>query len=106
MKNTILWSLVVINAALLAGLLGRAVKDNTALAQQAPMARRPGDYVMVPGEVTGGSSSVVYILDSTNGLLGGMSYNDSTRRIETMNPIPVGRNFDANPVAGQGAQTG
>ena len=28
---------------------------------------------------------------------------DITHRIETMNPIPVGRNFDANPVAGPGA---
>jgi len=97
MKSTMLWSLVVVNAVLLAALLGRAMRDNAALAQQPPVNRRPGDYILIPGEVTGGSSSVVYILDTTNGLLGGMSYNDSTHRIETMTPIPVGRNFDNTP---------
>ena len=40
MKSTVLWSLIVVNAVLLTALLGRLMKDNTAMAQQAPVARR------------------------------------------------------------------
>ena len=70
MKTKILWSLAVLNVALLAMFIMRQTRDNSALAQMRGAApARAGDYVMVPGEVTGGNSEVVYVIDTTSGEL-------------------------------------
>ena len=69
MKNRILWALVGLNVLLAATLAMRWSSDNTAVAQ----VRRPADYIMIPGEVNGGASAVVYMVDTSNGLLGAMA---------------------------------
>ncbi len=109
MKTTLLWSLVVLNALLLASFLstltGREVAGGgvaMAQAQPAPGAAggnaarpRPGEYIMIPGEVTGGSSSVVYLIDAANRQLGALAYDDTQKQLNVMPPIPLDRVFDA-----------
>jgi hypothetical protein len=75
MKSTMLWALVALNVLLLAGFVSRFIPGNAAVAAQA--ARRPGEYAMIPGEITGGTAGVVYIVDTTNGLLTAASYDQT-----------------------------
>lgn len=78
MKSTMLWALVALNVLLCVTFLSRFTPGNTAVAaQNAQNARRPGEYAMIPGEITGGSAGVVYIIDTTNGLLTAASYDQT-----------------------------
>ncbi len=86
MKTAVFWALVIVNALLLLSFFGKI--SNTAVAQQRPGAR-PGDYVMIPGDVTGASSGLVYIVDTTNSQLTAMSFNENTRRLESMPKIDL-----------------
>src|SRR2546422_115304 len=90
MKRRILWTLIALNALLVVTLVARLTGENTAVAQ----VKRPSDYIMIPGEVTGGSSAVVYIIDTSNGLLGAMTYDDSQKALNTMPPIDLSRVFE------------
>jgi hypothetical protein len=92
MKKRILWALVGLNVLLAMTLIGRLTSENTAHAQ-AP--RRPSDYIMIPGEVSGVSSAVVYMIDTGEGLLGAMTYDDSRKQLDTMPPINLARVFEA-----------
>jgi hypothetical protein len=101
MKSTVLWALVVLNALLLLGFLSRLTPSNAAMAQ-AP--RRPGEYIMVPGE-TVGSGGVVYVVDTTNGLLSAIAWDESQRKLVSMPKLPLAdiftRGADAvNPPGG------
>jgi hypothetical protein len=92
MKSTILWALAALNVLLLALFVSRMSKDNAAYAQ--PRGGRAGDYIMIPGEVSGGSAEVVYVIDSTNSMLGAISYDDSRKRLDAMTPVDLGRVID------------
>jgi hypothetical protein len=87
MKSTVLWGLVGLNAVLLFVFAGSFNRVSPAQAQL----RRPGDYLMIPGAISGGSTSLVYIIDATTGKLGAMAYNDSSHTLETMPPIDLNR---------------
>jgi len=89
-KSKILWALAVLNVALAGLLVARNAPANTAQAQPA---RRPGDYLMIPGRVAGGNSTVVYILDTANGVLAAATYNDTTQTLDKMAPINLSRVF-------------
>ena len=107
MKSTILWALVVLNAVLLLGFISRLTPSNTAIAQPGGAApRRPGDYIMIPGEVTGGSAGVVYVVDTTNGLLSAMTYDQSSNPpgIAMMQKIDLTQIFAKGVDAAQGAK--
>jgi hypothetical protein len=91
MKSTVIWSLVGLNLLLAAIVIARAIPVPAATAQ----VNRPSDYLMIPGKVTGLPYSVVYVLDTTRGGLGGMAYNDSRKRVDTMPPIDLNRIFAA-----------
>jgi hypothetical protein len=91
MKRSILWCLAVLNVLLLASFVMRVTRENTAIAQGA----RPSDYVMIPGEVTGGTAQVVYVIDAGNRLLGAVSYDDSRKALDAMMPIDLGHLTDA-----------
>ncbi|HLL87794.1 MAG TPA: hypothetical protein VK324_00670 [Tepidisphaeraceae bacterium] len=93
MRKTILWALAAANAALAVTFVLRVMPANEARAQ----ARRPSEYLMIPAEVSGGSVDVVYVVDTTNGVLGGMVYDDSRNSIDTMAPVDLGRVFNAAP---------
>lgn len=84
MKSTVMWALIVVNVVLLAGFIGRVMNQNTAWAQNAAQARRPGDYIAVPMDVVGASSGIVVVVDQTNGQLSALSYDDANRRFDTM----------------------
>jgi hypothetical protein len=99
MKNVTLWGLVLLNVLLLTAFVGR-LSGNDAAAAQAN--RRPADYLLVPAEITeGGSSAVVYMIDTTNGVLGGMVFDDARRELNTMEPVNLDRVFQA----GEGVNT-
>jgi len=87
MKSRILWSLVGLNVFLLVVFLARFTGSNTAMAQAA----RPSDYLMIPGEITGGSGAVVYVVDMTNGVLGGLAWDESRRELSLMAPLDLSR---------------
>jgi hypothetical protein len=117
MKATMLWALVVVNVALLVVFLGRVTHENAAMAQPvAAAAARPGDYLMVPGEIPGGNAGIVYVVDTTNGWLGAMAYDDTRNALDVMPRIELDRVFDAaerapanptpRPGAGGGAGAG
>jgi hypothetical protein len=95
MKSTVFWALVGLNAVLLFMFAGQFNRMNRAEAQL----RRPADYLLVPGRVNGSSTSLVYIIDSTNGKLGVMAYDDSSRTLQTMPPIDLNRIYS---IAAQG----
>ena len=89
MKSVVLWALVVVNVLLLAMLAGRFVSPNSAMAARG---RRP-DLMMIPGEVLGGNSAVIFLIDSANRRLGavGMGTNN---RLEGVAPIDLTRAFE------------
>jgi len=93
MRRRIFWTLIALNLLLAVTLAARWTPgggENTAVAQ----VRRPADYIMIPGDVNGGSTSVVYILDTTNGMLGAMAYDDSQKVLTTMAPLDLSRVFE------------
>ena len=101
MKSTVLWALVLINALLLSAFIGRVSHDNAAMAQPAgtkdnPNARprMPGDMVMISGEVSSGVNGVVYIVDTTNGYLSAMTYDDSRGELSAMPKIDLAKCFE------------
>jgi len=101
MRQRILWALAAANVLLAITLVARFTGENKARAQ----VRRPSDYIMIPGEVSGGSGAVVYIIDTSNGLLGAMNYDDSAKQLNTMPPIDLTRVFESGaPANPRGAQ--
>jgi hypothetical protein len=90
MRYRILWALAALNVLLVMTLAARLSSDNTAMAQ----AKRPSDYVMIPGEVSGGSSAVVYMIDTGSGQLGAMTYDEGQKQLNTMPPIDLARVFE------------
>ncbi|HTL31242.1 MAG TPA: hypothetical protein VL282_18565 [Tepidisphaeraceae bacterium] len=108
MKSTILWVLVAVNAVLLMTLIGKHTQENAAYGQAAAPAvpRRPGEYLMIPGDVTSLGTGVVYILDTTNGWLGAMSYEDSSHQLGVMPKIDLGKTLAEAGVTGPQKKTG
>ncbi len=99
MKSTLLWALVVLNLVLLCTFIGRVTRDNSAIAETTA-SRRMGDYLTIPGEVDGGPAGVVYVIDTSNELLGAMAYDDTNNRIDVMPVISLKPIFE--PTAPRG----
>jgi hypothetical protein len=101
MKKTMFWALIGLNALLLIAFLGRVglLGENPAHAQARG---RPGEFVLIPGEIQGGGSGVVYVIDVANGSLGAMTYDEPRKQLEAMEPIDLTRVFEAGG-AGAGA---
>lgn len=91
MKSKLLWCLVGVNLALAGSYLARWAGPSTALAQNVA---RPPEYLLLPGEVSGADRGVIYVLDTTNGMLGAMSYSDTSGRIDIMTPTDLTRVFE------------
>ena len=94
-----LWSL----ALLLVTFLSRHMSDNAAIAQ---VTRRPPEYVMIPGEISGGSSAVIFVVDTANGELGGLSYDNNTLRLDAMSTVDIGRIFEQGAAGATPARPG
>ena len=94
MKTKVLWALVALNGLLIFALVS-PLGHSTAQAQQAKQARAGDHFLMVSGEVTGGPSAVVYIVDETANGLTARSYDDSRKQFNDMAPIDLDRVFPA-----------
>ena len=88
MKDKFIWALIALNAALLIGLVAKFTAP-TAQAQ----ARRPADYLLIGAETQAGINGVVFVIDSSNGRLGGMQYDDGQKQLLAMKPIELNRVF-------------
>lgn len=95
MKTKVLWALVALNVLLLVGLvapLGRSPANAQAAGGKVA---RPGDnLLMITGEVIGGNSAMVYIIDETTNQLNARTYNDvgpnrGLRDVELQQPIDL-----------------
>jgi hypothetical protein len=102
MKSTTVWALAALNVCLLAMLVWRATPQNAAMAQATG---RPGDYLMIPGEVIGGTDAVVYVVDQSSHQLSALVYDDAMRKLNTMPPMNLDRVFGTvGPNGGGGAR--
>lgn len=88
MKDKALWALVALNAALLIGMVAKFTSP-VADAQ----VRRPSDYLLIPGETQGGQNGVVFVVDSSNGKLGALQYDDGRKELAAMPPVDLNRVF-------------
>ena len=95
MKRTVIWALAALNLVLLAFLLGPYFAPSEAMAQRAGGGGRRPDVLMIPGEVVGGLSAVVYLIDSANRQLGAVSLNANGTGLNTLDPQDLERVFDA-----------
>jgi hypothetical protein len=91
MKKKVIWALAALNAVLLGSLLYR---QSTATAQVGA-APRPGEYIMIPGEVPGGNSAIIYMVDETNRKLSARTYDTNRKQFFDMAPIDLDRVFTA-----------
>jgi len=89
MKSSLLWVLVGLNAILLLCFIGRSTPSSIA----AIPIHRPSDYLLIPGEIPSGSTEIVYIVDTSNGMLGAMAYDESAHRLDVMAPINLNSIF-------------
>lgn len=98
MKSAMLWGLGALNVLLAAVLVNKYVPSQAAHAQVG----RPSDYIMVPGQLTGISNGVVFMIDTSKGELSAMSFDDTNN---TLSPMPK---MDLNQVfrAGAGVNPG
>ena len=96
MKRTVFWALAALNVVLLAALLAPYLRDNSAMAQRAGAGgggRRP-ELMMIPGEVIGGNSEVVYLIDTNNRRLGAVSINIRGNGLQGVAPQDLERIFE------------
>jgi hypothetical protein len=82
MRSKAVWALAALNAVLLVTLLMQWCKPSLAYGQATTP--RPSDYLMIPGTVIGGNSSLVYIIDTQNGLLSARTFDG--RNIQDKSP--------------------
>ncbi len=92
MKSTIFWALAALNAILLAGLIAPHIGGTPAVAQGA---RRP-ELLMIPGEIIGGNSAVVYLIDTNNRRLGAVALGQNNALV-SMPAQNLSRLFDDAP---------
>ena len=101
MKSRIVWALVALNVVLVAALATRWTKPQTAMAQAAA---RPSDYLMVPAEVVGGSSTLIFVVDTGNNQLSGMAFDQN--QLLALPPIDLTRVFNERAAGGGGGGGG
>lgn len=83
MKFKAVWILAAVNCLLLTTLIMQWCKPSLAYGQAAAGAGRASDYIMIPGTIVGGNSSLVYIIDTQNGLLSARTYDGRTIQDKT-----------------------
>ena len=90
MKSKAIWALVALNALLLGNLVFRGLTP----VARAQAEARPSDYLMITGEVVGGNSALVYIVDTRNGLLNARAVDPNTKRLQDVMQQPIDLNRD------------
>ena len=90
MKTIAIWALLAANGVLMAELVSNYAGEKQA---HAARGRRP-DIIMIPGQVVGDNSSVVYIIDSANRRLGAVALDNNGRELVGLRPQELDRVFD------------
>ena len=113
LKTGLLWGLGAANLALAASLVTHFAGENAAVAQSAeprPAVATPtadefartyaqqaaggrGEYLMIPGRAIGAPVDVVYVIDTVNGIMGGIA-PDNNNRLSGMPPVNLRQVFD------------
>ena len=88
MQNKVIWALGALNLLLALGLLTPMIQPAEA---QNP---RPGDYLMIPGEIIGGNNAVIWMIDGRNQQLSAATLSPNGKALEMMAPIDLGRIFN------------
>jgi hypothetical protein len=112
MRNKVLWALMLLNGILAVSLMMRVGRENVASAQVgagpagANQRIRVSDVTMIPGEVSGGSSAVIYLIGNVNNQkhLSAMAFDGQT--IAFMAPVDLERLFEGGNTGGTGTGTG
>jgi len=92
MKRTCFWALIALNVVLLGALFAPYFPSNQAMAQRGN-GRRP-ELIMIPGEINGGNSAVVYLVDTANRRLGALTLTARVTGLQGMAPQPLDRIFE------------
>lgn len=85
-RSKAILALVLLNVALLASLCFNNIFTSKADAQ---FAARPSEYLMITGEVNGGTSGVLFCVDTRNHLLTALNFDG--KKLEAMPPIDLDR---------------
>src|SRR5687767_8418231 len=80
MKRTVLTTLLMLNVVLAAALVWKHIPEHIAEAQ----IRRPGEYIIIPADVQGGSGGVLFIVDTTTGEMSAVALNEGAKKLEAM----------------------
>ena len=99
MKSAVFWALAALNVLLVAVVVNRYLPEQRAHAQVG----RPSDYVMVPGELNGVPTGVVFIVDTSRGELSAVSYDETQNVISPMPKIDLAQVFKAGSSVTPGA---
>jgi hypothetical protein len=91
MKSAVLWALAVLNLLLVVLVVNRYLPEQRALAQVG----RPSDYIVVPGELNGIPTGVVFIVDTSKGELSALSFDEAQNVISPMPKIDLAQVFNA-----------
>src|SRR4051812_43404984 len=98
MKSAVLWGLGALNVLLAVIVINRFIPEQRAHAQGG----RPSDYLMVPGQINGISTGVVFMVDTDKGELSAMTYDDTKNAISPMPKIDLNQVFKAGGGIGAG----
>ncbi len=104
MKNTVFWALAALNVVLIVAVLAPYFQGNQAMAQRAG-SRRP-EMIMIPGEVVGGNSAVVYLVDTANRKLGAVTLNARGNGLDSLDPQLLERVFSDRAVEPENGKGG
>jgi hypothetical protein len=99
-SSTALWALILLNAALLLSFVWRLMPENAAMAQRATVPPRPGDYIMVPANVTGANAGIIVVVDQTNAQLSAFSYDDANKQLSMMQKVDLRQVFSGQATPG------
>lgn len=87
MRSKAIIGLILLNVVLLTTLCFSGMFSQSARAQVA----RPSEYIQISGEVQGGTSGVVFTVDTRNGLLTATTFDG--KKMEFMPPLDLKRVF-------------
>jgi hypothetical protein len=90
-KSLLMWGVVALNVFLLAVVINRYSRPNTARAEAPVIAS--GDYLTAPGVIAGQSDGVVFVLDTSNGWLSIAKFNSTNGTFASSQPIDINRLF-------------
>ena len=94
MRSKTILGLVLLNVLLLASLVFHKSWIPSAGAQVPVRGTAPSEYLMVSGEVQGGTSGVLFIIDTRNNWLTLRAYNGNSTAMEDMlMPVDLARVF-------------